>query len=122
MRPNKFKQPNGVIYFIRFDMPGGPIKIGFTKTSVRGRIKNLQQISPYPIQWIGFFDGHYTDERKAHRKLHRSCLRGEWFHPTEEVLAFVAEKCPSFDPVYAEDIPYERPSKGVSRINLEIAA
>jgi hypothetical protein len=84
------------VYFIRV-MPDGPIKIGTTNGNVARRVKALQQTSPHILKWIGFFPGGRTEEAEAHKLLKNSHLRGEWFHPTKEVLAFISQKCPSFD-------------------------
>lgn len=119
MKPNK-QQMHGIVYFFRWAAPGGPIKIGFTKTSVRRRIQVLKQSSPYDIEWLGYFYGTYLDERKAHRHLHRHRLRGEWFTPAQEVLDFIEEKCPGFDPATAEDIVYIPPRDGIG-LDAELA-
>lgn len=114
------KNKYGVIYFIQIDMPDGPVKVGFTKTSVRKRVLELQQMAPYRLKWIGYFEGHYTEERKAHRHLHTDRIRGEWFRPTADVLAFVAEKCPNFVPLFADEITYAKRAKHPTSIHLEI--
>jgi hypothetical protein len=114
------KNPYGVIYFMQIDMPESPVKIGFTKTSVRRRIMTLQQMAPFRIKWLGYFDGHYTEERKAHRKFHDIRVRGEWFQPTPEVFAFIDEKCPGFTPLFADEITYTRRAKNPTSIHLEI--
>lgn len=86
---------SGVVYFLRCG-DDGPIKIGHTKTSVYLRVRALQQTSPHVLRWIGYFDGTLGDEAAAHRLLKNSRLRGEWFNPTHEVLAFIESKCPGF--------------------------
>lgn len=84
-----------VVYFLQSG-EGGPIKIGHTTCNVYSRVTALQQASPYELRWIGYFPGIRADETAAHRKLAKSNLRNEWFHPTPEVLAFIKEKCPNF--------------------------
>lgn len=113
MRPNK-QQMHGVVYFLRWATPGGPIKIGFTKISVRRRLVQLKQSSPYDIEWLGFFRGTYLDERAAHRKFHQYRLRGEWFEPHANILSFIEEKCPNFDPASSADIDFVHPRKGAA--------
>jgi hypothetical protein len=120
MRPNK-QQLNGVVYFFRWGSPDGPIKIGFTKTSVRRRIIALQQSSPYEIEWLGYFAGTYLDERAAHRRLHAHKLRGEWFLPHKDVFDFIQEKCPNFDAATAGDIVYVPPVNGKA-LDAELSA
>ena len=81
----------GNVYFLQVGTDG-PIRIGYTSAGVRHRIRVHQSSSPHILRWIGAFRGERGDERKAHLMLKDSWLRAEWFHPTTEVLAFVAEK------------------------------
>lgn len=83
------------VYFLQVD-PHGPIKIGCTKGTMAVRIKALQQTSPHILKWIGWYFGERSDELAAHKRLANSKLRSEWFHPTREVLGFIAEKSPNF--------------------------
>ena len=95
MRPG-WKSLRGVVYFLQV-MPAGPIKIGFTSGPVNTRVRSLQQSSPHELKWLGFFAGTPKDEQAAHKLLAASQCRGEWFHPTFEVLSFVFGKCASFN-------------------------
>lgn len=92
MKKTTWEQTRGVVYFVQV-APAGPIKIGFTSGLVHNRVRSLQQTSPHELKWIGFFAGTPEDERAAHKHLTASRCRGEWFHPTLEVLSFVTEKC-----------------------------
>lgn len=92
------------IYFVQVGMDG-PIKIGFAKTDAAKRIRALMTISPHTLRWIGVFEGPTTDERHAHELLKDSWLRGEWFNPTAQVLEFIAQKSPGFEPVVFERRP-----------------
>src|ERR1700761_1608274 len=87
----------GFIYFLQVGMDG-PIKIGFTNSNVRQRARTLQAISPHVLRWIGVFPGTKTDERNAHLLLKNCSVRGEWFYPTVEVMAFIPQKSPDFEP------------------------
>lgn len=91
-----------VVYFIQVK-PNGPIKIGFTTGNVFLRVQTLQQSSPYELEWIGCFPGGRPEEAAAHSLLGGSRCRNEWFYPTAEVRAFIAEKCPDFDPIAKRD-------------------
>ena len=92
----------GSIYFLQVGSDG-PIKIGYTISPIKQRIRALQTISPHILRWIGVFGGTRDDERAAHRLLQNSSLRGEWFYPTVEVLAFVQEKSPGFEPLTTDN-------------------
>lgn len=105
----------GSIYFLQVGTDG-PIKIGFTRSSVEYRVRVHQAGSPHALRWIGFFVGEKSDERQAHLLLANSWYRSEWFHPTVEVLAFVRQKTVAdFVPVEAETpvFPLVRRRKGV---------
>jgi Meiotically up-regulated gene 113 len=90
------------VYFLQVGADG-PIKIGCTKLDVEYRVRALQLSSPHILRWIGFFPGTHADEKIAHELLKNSSLRGEWFYPTVEVLAFVAQRSPGFEPVIVEN-------------------
>lgn len=92
----------GSVYFLQVSTDG-PIKIGFTVSIVRRRLRSIQVGSPHILRWIGYFEGTRTDERNAHKLLQNSSLRGEWFYPTTEVLAFVKSKSVEFTPVIIEN-------------------
>jgi len=81
----------GTIYFLQV-APTGPIKIGFTSRSVQERIRGARQSSPHDLTFLGSFPGTPVDERAAQKQLAGSQLRGEWFHPTDDVVAFIADK------------------------------
>lgn len=106
------------IYFLQVGMDG-PIKIGFAKTNAEKRIRGLMSISPHTLRWIGVFDGTLLDEKQAHTLLRYSWLRGEWFHPTAEVLAFVEQKSPHFPAVVLESRAppriWNRPDRAASK-------
>jgi hypothetical protein len=105
----------GSIYFLQVGADG-PVKIGFTKSNVKYRVRTYQAGSPHALRWIGFFAGERSDERQAHLLLANSWHRAEWFHPTVEVLAFVRQKtAPDFIPVVAEipTFPLVRRRKGI---------
>lgn len=92
----------GQIYFLQVGIDG-PIKIGFTISPIKQRVRALQTISPHVLRWIGVFSGTRADERNSHRLLQNSSLRGEWFYPTVEVLAFIREKSPDFEPLTTDN-------------------
>lgn len=78
--------PN-MIYLIRQTDGRGPIKIGCSYRPV-GRLALIASWSPYPLEIIATFKGSFQVERQIHDCLWRSYSHREWFHPTEEVVAF----------------------------------
>ena len=90
------------VYFLQVGTDG-PIKIGCTKFDIRRRVRAIQSGSPHILRWIGFYPGDRNEERQAHLLLKNSSLRGEWFYPTTEVVAFVKQKTPAdFVPTQVE--------------------
>lgn len=78
-----------MIYFIQASSASGPIKIGYTSRSVDERLAEIQAYSPVRLVVLLELDGEQADEQELHQKfiLYRS--HGEWFAPTEEILAFI---------------------------------
>jgi hypothetical protein len=102
---------NGSIYFLQVGADG-PIKIGFTISDVKRRVRAHQTGSPHILRWIGVYEGSRQDELHAHRLLQNSSLRGEWFYPTTEVLAFVRQQSPDFQPLIVENVLFKPHSTG----------
>jgi hypothetical protein len=98
------------VYFLQVGTDG-PIKIGCTKNDIQQRVRAMQLTSPHILRWIGYFPGDRAAERQAHLLLKNSSLRGEWFYPTVEVLAFVAQKSPGFEPIVVENNPFQHPPR-----------
>jgi hypothetical protein len=77
-----------MIYIIRTgNEDGGYIKIGYSKKSVKKRVKKLQTGSPLPLEIIGTIEGNIPDEKELHLKLARFRVRanGEWFYDCREI-------------------------------------
>lgn len=79
---------DGVIYFAQHE-GGGPIKIGFTRSGVRLRLAALQTGNPEPLRVLAVVDGTARQERALHDMFAASRRNGEWFEPTEGLLAFI---------------------------------
>jgi hypothetical protein len=77
------------VYLIR-QGESGPIKIG-TSTDVESRLASLQTANPEPLHLLRTFDGDERIERAIHGRFAHLRLRGEWFKPAAELLAFAAE-------------------------------
>ncbi len=77
-----------MIYFIQAG-EGGPIKIGFAE-SVTKRFRTLQTGHHEKLVLLTYLDGNVRQERRLHREFRAARIRGEWFRPTPELLAFIA--------------------------------
>lgn len=74
------------VYFIRAS--SGPIKIGVAKDP-RVRLRTLQTSTHERLSLLATLVGTYETERDLHRKFAHLRLSGEWFAPSDELLAFV---------------------------------
>ncbi|HYF53527.1 MAG TPA: GIY-YIG nuclease family protein [Salinarimonas sp.] len=85
-------RPAGFIYAVQMG-DGGPIKIGFSESAetLPKRLRALQTGCPHPIRVLATMPGRVPDERDAHQALAAHRLKGEWFSPAPEVLAFVTD-------------------------------
>lgn len=76
------------IYFLR----AGPfVKIGHSKTW-KTRRAQMQVGSPHDIVPILVLIGTSSLERTLHAKFRADHYRGEWFHMSERISAFVRER------------------------------
>jgi len=76
------------VYFVRAG-EDGPIKIGVS-SDVDGRIKSLQTDAPAELHLLAVLDGAGRDvEQSLHVRFADGRLTGEWFQPTDELLATV---------------------------------
>jgi hypothetical protein len=78
----------GYIYFIQ--TANGSIKIGFAIRPLH-RFATLQVGSSETLTLLGVFSGTRVDEKRLHKQLEASWVRGEWFHPSPEVMALAAQ-------------------------------
>lgn len=83
------RRPSIWIYFIQ-QTPGGQIKIG-TAVNVATRLSTLQTASASILQVLAVMPGGTTEEQALHRRFGHARIRGEWFTPTPDVLAFIEE-------------------------------
>jgi hypothetical protein len=81
--------PKEWVYFVQ-QGAGGPIKIGYSKDPV-GRFVSLQTGSAVKHRYLGNMPGTRATERELHGRFHGSRVRGEWYEPTPELLAFIEE-------------------------------
>ena len=76
-----------MIYFIR-GKDSGNIKIGYS-TNPKKRQSNLQTAHYEELELIGFMSGTLDDETRIHQKFAVYNIRGEWYHPSDEILDFI---------------------------------
>ncbi len=77
------------VYFIRAGTDG-PIKIGYSARDINERLSQLQTGNPEELCLIGLVSGTEDFEKRLHRRFRAHHIRGEWFRPDPEILAFIA--------------------------------
>ncbi len=79
------------VYFIQAATLG-LIKIGFA-TDVRGRLSTLQTSSPDRLTLIGaiYDKDALAIEAELHSRFRGDRAHGEWFRPSDALVAFIAE-------------------------------
>lgn len=78
----------GHLYFIGADV--GPIKIGCSHNP-KARLKDLQTASPYKLRLLAILEDGGHEEAAYHRWFAADRLHGEWFQPSEKLLAEIAD-------------------------------
>jgi hypothetical protein len=82
-----------MIYVIEADIKGEKMyKIGYTKTSAKERLKQLQTACPVKLSLVKTLPGNLYDEARVHSYL--ACIRshGEWFHDGPLIHEFLKLK------------------------------
>lgn len=74
------------VYFVQ-NGTGGPIKIGFAGNVAR-RMTKLRADCPDPVL-LAVLDGGRDTEAELHSRFDGCRIRGEWFSPSAELMAFV---------------------------------
>ena len=90
LRDDKEADDQTRVYFIR-ESSVGAIKIGVSKHPKK-RAKELQNHSLYVITLLATVDGGYSVEFLLHHLFAHAYIRGEWFRPVEELLAYIAKE------------------------------
>jgi len=78
-----------MIYFVRPLGCAGPIKIGYAKNDVVGRIKQLQTGSHVILELFHTIKGSLLEEKALHSKFAARRLHGEWFEDCSEIRDFI---------------------------------
>lgn len=93
------------VYFIQSGGSDGPIKIGTTRVSAAARLADLQIGSPVPLALLATIAGGHEREAALHARFARLRLRGEWFRPEAELVAFIEGVLAQASGEQAEDLP-----------------
>jgi|MTBAKSStandDraft_1061840.scaffolds.fasta_scaffold08437_2 uncharacterized protein YozE (UPF0346 family) len=79
----------GTIYFVKSEKTH-EIKIGFTSGPVEKRLRSLQTAHPSELHLLATIPGTSDHERSLHQKFANIRLKGEWFEPHPDLLAFIS--------------------------------
>ena len=74
------------IYFVQAE--SGPIKIG-TSEFPTTRFTTLQVANFERLTMLTFGKSRKNEEARLHERFSESCIRGEWFRPTPELIQFI---------------------------------
>jgi hypothetical protein len=107
-KPYVPKKGAALLYFIQ-DGNDGPIKIGWT-TNVRERISRLQMGNPRPLRVVAVILGGEEEESRWHNDYADQRLRGEWFAPSECLLARIRFSSSCIAQIYSGPTPGEQPT------------
>ena len=80
------KKNEPVVYFIADEE--GYVKIG-TATSARARLDGLQTAHRQELRIIVTTPGGHATETELQRRFKHAHVRGEWFRPTPDLVAFI---------------------------------
>ena len=85
----------GWIYFVKAgDAIGGAVKIGWSLYP-EGRLLALQTGNHQELEMLGIMRGSVEDERVLHAAFSDLHIRGEWFLPGAELMAYVRKNTAS---------------------------
>jgi hypothetical protein len=76
----------GYVYCIAEQQRTLGVKVGYS-VNPQARVAELQTGNPRPLALIGCFEGTEADERELHARFINDNLIGEWFTPSDDLLA-----------------------------------
>lgn len=79
----------GCVYFIQ-SQGTHTIKIGYTAGQAQNRLKDLQTAHPYQLNLLATLPGDRNHEKSLHQRFAEYRLKGEWFEPHPDLLAFIS--------------------------------
>lgn len=80
--------PPGFVYFVH---NGEHVKIGWSK-DWKGRLRTLQTSNPAKLKIMLVIVGSRADEGDLHAEFQADRVRGEWYRPTQQIVAFIEAK------------------------------
>ena len=86
----------GYIYFIQSET-GGSVKIGFA-TDPDKRLGGLQVGRTDTLRILGVIRSRRSKEGELHEQFAAHRVRGEWFKPAPEIIAYIREHTESWKP------------------------
>lgn len=89
---HRWDDGRGYLYFV-LDTSSNLVKIGCTEEDPYVRVATGQNFNPNPLVLLGFFETERSLESKIHVILSSDRVTGEWFKPSRELRAFIAEHC-----------------------------
>lgn len=78
-----------VVYFVQ-NPSSRKIKIGFS-CNFKQRMKALECGAGEALEVLLLIDGGYDLERDLHLKFSNHRIKGEWFHPTQEIIDYISK-------------------------------
>ena len=75
------------VYFLQ-SQTLGLVKIG-SANNVARRLDQLRTACPDELRLIAVINGDVEAERQLHKKFARLRVRGEWFHPGEDLMRYI---------------------------------
>jgi hypothetical protein len=79
-----------IAYVAQAASPGGMVKVGRSTNPVR-RIAQIAQNAPFTLRPICFIDHGAKTESDLKQRLADSRVKGEWFEPTDDLVAALTE-------------------------------
>lgn len=88
------------LYAVQMLIPGHPfhpVKVGFS-ADPDTRLSKHYSGGPYPVEILGVWEGALEDEKRFHKRYKAHRLQGEWFNPTQELMAEIQSCIDAADP------------------------
>jgi Meiotically up-regulated gene 113 len=112
--------PQAVSVYFMQAAAGGPIKIGYTRCSVKKRMAQLQTGTSEPLKCLGTINGGKDTEAHLHQRFSQQRLHGEWFKPSEELLRYIATEATPYIPEFtAKEDAHEEESEHSYFLRME---
>lgn len=106
-----------MIYFLRSQCANGFIKIGIAR-DLEPRINGLQAGSPYRLKLVRVLAGGRREERALHKVFAADHYRGEWYRPSEALIAFLISTRSQCLGSWASAEPYDQ-EKRLAQLKLQ---